>query len=100
MLNWLIFVVQEFSTVNVERYSHPRAGNFDPEHGTGVAAMAVGDSLGVAKKATLVAVQISRYPFPEDIKDIWRWAINDIKTKHRTGKAILLWPRGMLLMPP
>ena len=99
VLYLLTFTTQEFSNVNIERYRHPNAVDFPPNHGTNVAGMAVGDTLGVAKKATLVAAQISGHRLPEHFKDVWRWAINDIKNKGRTGKAVILWPRGMLLMP-
>ena len=64
-----------------------------------VAGMAVGLTLGVAKKATLVAVSMAPDWLPEDIKDMWRWVINDVKTKQRTGKAIILYPFSMLSMP-
>ena len=85
--------------MNYEEHAHPRAVVNNRVHGTMVAGMAVGLSLGVAKKATLVAVSMAPEWIPEDIKDMWRWVINDVKTKGRTGKAIILYPYGRLSVP-
>ena len=81
--------------MNGEENTHPRAFEGDPRHGTIVAGMAVGRTLGVAKKAYLIAMTLPPTWLPEDVKDMWRWAVNDVKTKHRTGKAVILFPHGM-----
>ncbi|KAL8797125.1 MAG: hypothetical protein Q9195_000592 [Heterodermia aff. obscurata] len=79
---------------HVEQHAQTNTVDNYRTHGTAVAGMAVGVTLGVAKKATLVALTMAPDWSPEDIKDMWRWVINDVKTKHRTGKAIILYPFG------
>lgn len=61
-------------------------------HGTAVAAMAGGKSLGVAKNANLIGVKImssSHKMNPEDIVNGWNWAVADVKARNRQGKAVI-----------
>lgn len=62
-------------------------------HGTGVASMAVGLSVGVAKNAQLIAVKFtangSRLTVPAHLADAWSWAVADVRAKNRMGKAVI-----------
>ena len=62
-------------------------------HGTWVSSMIVGTINGVVQKTNLVVIKIadSKYPesSPELMYDGWRWAINDIISKGRGGKAVI-----------
>ncbi|VUC31176.1 unnamed protein product [Clonostachys rosea] len=63
----------------------------DLEHGTGVASMAGGATFGVAKKATLVNVQVmgSDSGSSATIVDGMTWTVNDIISKNRVGKSVI-----------
>lgn len=63
----------------------------DLEHGTGVASMAGGATFGVAKKATLVNVQVmgSASGSTTTIVDGMTWTVNDIVSKNRVGKSVI-----------
>ncbi|KAL8830646.1 MAG: hypothetical protein Q9170_005645 [Blastenia crenularia] len=68
-------------------------GSGSGDHGTRVASLVVGNRLGVASQAILVAVKDANSQGNENWKGIteaWRWIINDVKTKGRQGKAVLL----------
>lgn len=57
----------------------------------------VGRTLGTAKLAKVVGVKFSTSgagPKPENTIRAWRWAINDVNTKGRDGKAVFLHPFG------
>lgn len=96
----LTFFIQDFAALEgYEELNHPRAVPGIRNHGTAVAGMAVGSTLGVAKRATLVFVTLAPDSIAEDIKYMWRVVINDVTTKHRTGKAVIVYPFGMLPTP-
>ncbi|KAL8929013.1 MAG: hypothetical protein Q9208_001456 [Pyrenodesmia sp. 3 TL-2023] len=76
----------------------------DSAHGDRVAALAVGDRVGVANRANLVAVKRWAHPrldpatgaplqdeFWHDIYGSWAWILNDVRTKNpsRVGKAVI-----------
>ena len=88
-----LYFNQEFRGVqSPERYSVPDlvfATGDQLGHGTMVAAMIVGRSMGVAKKATVVDVKITDVGKPkiDKIAHALRWAISDIIAKGRKGKA-------------
>lgn len=61
-------------------------------HGTAVAAMAVGDKLGVAKNAEFIGVKFrssTTYANPDDLVDRWDWVVDQVNTKGRGGKAVI-----------
>lgn len=62
-------------------------------HGTAVASMAVGVTLGVAKNATFIAVKFrsNRGSFPEWIVECWNWIVDDVIEKGRQGKAVIVY---------
>ncbi|KAL9036318.1 MAG: hypothetical protein Q9180_004366, partial [Flavoplaca navasiana] len=61
-------------------------------HGTSVAAMVFGRTLGVAKRTTVIGVKISGDAdvTPEDTIVGWRWAVEDVRAKNREGKAVFV----------
>lgn len=61
-------------------------------HGTAVASMAVGKTVGVAKRAGFIGVKFrdnATYSVPEDLVDCWSWIVADVIAKNRVGKAII-----------
>ena len=90
-----LYFNQEFGGVqSSEHYSVPDlvfATGDQLGHGTMVAAMIVGRSMGVAKKATVVDVKVKDVGLPtiDEISHGLRWAINDIIAKGRKGKATI-----------
>ncbi|KAI4136413.1 MAG: hypothetical protein L6R39_007800, partial [Caloplaca ligustica] len=61
-------------------------------HGDLVAAFAVGQVLGVAKKATLVVVEpgdANGNVYLDEIFGVWRWIVSDVLAKQRKGKAVV-----------
>lgn len=66
-------------------------GYFDViPHGTAVAAMAVGDKLGVAKNAQFIGVKFrsnTMYANPDDLVDCWNWVVDHVNVRGRGGKA-------------
>lgn len=61
-------------------------------HGTSVAAMAVGRTLGVAKHAQFIGVKFiagADTAKPEDIVDAWNWIVDDVIDRGRQGKSII-----------
>lgn len=98
-------VLQEFDQLQIfrpqEHYVANRvrddSGNIvttltdDYGHGTPCAGIAVGNTLGVAKGASLTGVKFRDLgrSDPESLTDAWRWAIRDIVAKGRRGKAII-----------
>lgn len=60
-------------------------------HGTHVAGIMAGQSYGVAKKASIIAVKVFSGPTSATsiIMDGYAWAINDIVSKGRTKRAVI-----------
>lgn len=61
-------------------------------HGTAIAAMAVGNTLGVAKNANFIGVKWITNPLfmrPTDLVRAWQWVVADVIAKGRQGKAII-----------
>ena len=68
-----------------------------PAHGTAVASMAVGKTLGVAKNAGFIGVKFrsnATDPDPADLIDCWGWIVADVIAKNRVGKAIIVMSYG------
>lgn len=66
-------------------------------HGTAVAAMAVGKTLGVAKNAEFIGVKMlgdSLRTDPDDLVDCWNWIVDDVMAKDRRGKAVIVMSYG------
>lgn len=64
----------------------------DITHGTKVAALAVGNQLGVASRANLVAIKDRLANGVETwtgIMEIWKWIVDDVKANGRQGKAVI-----------
>ena len=59
-----------------------------------MAAHAAGDYLGVASGATLVGVKwgdkLEDFE-PEHFCDVWEWIVQDVRSKGRQGKAVIVW---------
>ena len=71
-------------------------------HGESIAAMAVGDRLGVANKASLVAVKSRDSVGSETAAGIytnWKWVVADVKSKSLQGKAVINYSGGMESIP-
>ncbi|MCJ1467350.1 hypothetical protein MMC07_005974 [Pseudocyphellaria aurata] len=61
-------------------------------HGTGVASMAIGRTLGVAKSAELIGVKFNNNfttTDPWSILRAWQWVMDDVIAKGRQGKAVI-----------
>ncbi|KAL8880291.1 MAG: hypothetical protein Q9198_002274 [Flavoplaca austrocitrina] len=93
----------EFQGLPHEQYVVPTLRNADGTsvrtiddqnrgHGTSVAAMVFGRTLGVAKRTTVIGVKISGDAgvTPEDTIVGWRWAVEDVRAKNREGKAVFV----------
>ncbi|KAL8773359.1 MAG: hypothetical protein Q9209_001753 [Squamulea sp. 1 TL-2023] len=98
-----VYVFDEFQGVPHEEYIVPTIRGRDGGpvttiadqnngHGTSVAAMVVGKTLGVAKRATVIGVKVSGDAglYPEDVIEGWKWAVEDIRNKNREGKAVFV----------
>ena len=60
-------------------------------HGTAVASMAVGKTVGVAKSAKFIGVKFrsDKTANPADLTECWSWIVDDVIAKNRVGKAII-----------
>ena len=67
-------------------------------HGTHVAGTMAGNTYGVAKKASIIAVKVfaGSSSTTSIIMDGYAWAINDIVSKGRTKKAVINMSLGTL----
>ena len=73
-------------------------------HGTGMAASIAGNGvgIGVAQKASIVEVLYTRGvgfvvppgTLPGNIAEAWAWAIDDVITKGRRGRAVFMYAAG------
>lgn len=70
-------------------------------HGTAVASVAAGNTLGVAKRATIINVVVAARNddredpnLPDVIADAWTWAIKDVQRNNRQGKAVFSISNG------
>ncbi|KAL8992214.1 MAG: hypothetical protein Q9169_007275 [Polycauliona sp. 2 TL-2023] len=62
-----------------------------------LAALAIGNTVGVANKATLVAVQADGLRGEETIAEAyeaWRWIVSDVQTKNRQRKAVTSYSKS------
>lgn len=61
-------------------------------HGTAMAALVNGNTLGIAKKATVVGVKFegAKAGQPGDVFDAWMAAIQDVNAKQREGKTVFV----------
>jgi hypothetical protein len=100
-----IDIYQEFRGADIEYldlpiyHELPYEGTLDAEHGSGVAAMAVGRTMGMSPKSTLVMANI---PWHERrsiamLLSAWAATLKDIVKKKRRGNAVvsnsLLFPK-------
>lgn len=70
---------------------------FSDGHGERVAAMAVGNSLGVANEANLVVVKLRGSSGRETAAgayDAWKWMVADVKRRSKQGKAVINYSGG------
>ncbi|KAH8807596.1 peptidase S8/S53 domain-containing protein [Xylogone sp. PMI_703] len=93
----------EFQGRNIDRYIavDVNPGDTSGIHGTAVASMAVGATLGVATNANLVDVTV-KWSSETAIWDGLHWAYNDVVTTHpdRKGKAIINMSFGAFINDP
>jgi oryzin len=85
--------IPEIESLNGDETLDHDTGDSHPEaHGTKVAALAVGKTYGVARKASLVTIKINGNPkdleWPHASKAIKR-AIEHIKSHNRQGKSVI-----------
>ncbi|RKK65885.1 hypothetical protein BFJ69_g15895 [Fusarium oxysporum] len=69
----------------------PYEGTLDAEHGSGVAAMAVGRTMGMSPKSTLVMANIPWHErrSPAMLLSAWAATLKDIVKKKRRGNAVV-----------
>ncbi|KAF5002926.1 hypothetical protein FDECE_10481 [Fusarium decemcellulare] len=85
------FIGVDIEYLNVPIYHHvPDEGPLDFEHGSGVAAMAVGRTMGLSPKSTLVMASIP-WSNSESVMTLSAWAaiLKDIVDKKRLGNAVI-----------
>lgn len=73
---------------------NPVNTDFDEEpHGTAVAAMAAGKTLGVAKKAKVIGVKFRSNRKSTRVSvlvESWYWIVNDVRARGRQGRAVIV----------